>query len=454
MSEYTRIAKSKRLRYKIIQLMYLIFLILSVIQIPSDWISVNGYINKYIERPTADFSDPVLEQVANEIDAFEILYLENVLLDNKTKQIKEPNSYTKSDIFLIEKNNGKTLFDIIGKLNNWSKKLDKQDKRRIEFEKLFKLDLENGILNGDEKAWIKWRWKNVPAIIVNNFIKELKLRVLLINKNVFKELETPKPLISFKSNISKIYVNQEVYLSLKGDSIKTINIFNNQIESFDYKIIGIDSIVFKPTVSGNYTIKINSTFNSEEIPFEVFPAFFKRQESVPLRLCFTGVDYHLEIETNHAKGELWVEGDPNAKYNSEKNEINFNINQEGWNEIKLTSTKGLIFHDSVFIKSIPTPRVTINELPSFSINKQRLNTLKFINLIATHPSINNNIYKVDSYKVRWVNSNPFEETISGSKVEITKKDTETLKYIIIHSINIRMGNKLKSLEQSIIIPIL
>jgi hypothetical protein len=45
--------------------MYLIFLILSVIQIPSDWISVNGYINKYIERPAADFTDPVLEQAAN-----------------------------------------------------------------------------------------------------------------------------------------------------------------------------------------------------------------------------------------------------------------------------------------------------------------------------------------------------------------------------------------------------
>jgi hypothetical protein len=454
MSEYTRIAKSKRLRYKIIQLMYLIFLILSVIQIPSDWISVNGYINKYIERPAADYSDPVLEQAANEIDAFEILYLENVLLDNKTKQIKEPNSFTKSDNFLIEKNNGKILFDVIVKLNNWSKKLEKQDKRRIEFEKLFKLDLENGVLMGNEKAWIKWRWKNVPAIIANNFIKELKLRILLINKNVFKELETPKPLISFKSNISQILVNQEVYLSLKGDSIKTIKIFNNNIESFDYKIIGIDSIIFKPTVSGNYTLNINSVFNSEEILFEVNPAFFKRKESVPLRLCFNGVDYNLEIESNHTDGVLWVEGDPNARYNSEKNEIKFNINQEGWNEIKLTSKKGLIFHDSVFVKSIPTPRVTIDELPSFSINKQRLKTLKSLNLIASHPSIYNGIYKVDSYKVRWVNSNPLEETILGSKVEISEKNTETLKYIIIHSINIKMGSKIKSLEQTIIIPVL
>ncbi len=450
MSEYTRIAKSKRLRYKIIQLLYLIFLILSVIQIPSDWISVNGYINKYIERPEADYTDPVLKQAVKDIDAFEVLFLENVLFDKKTKQIKEPNSYSKSDVFLIDKNNGKALFDIIVKLNNWSKRLNKKDKRRIDFEKLFKLDLENGIKSGDEKGWIKWRWKNVPAIIVNNFIKEFKLRILLINKNVFKEIESPKPLISFKSNISKIYVNQEVYLSLKGDSIKTIKILNNNIESFDYKTIGIDSVVFKPTVSGNYTININS----EEIPFEVFPVFFPRKESVPFRLCFSGVDYNLEIETNQAKGELSVEGDPNAKYNRDKNEITFNISQVGWNEIKLKTKNGLIFHDSIFIKSIPTPRVTINELPSFNINKQRLNTLKYFNLIASHPSINASIYKVDSYKVRWVNSNPFEETISGSKVKITDKDTETLKYIIIHSINIRMGNKIKSLEQTIIIPIL
>jgi len=379
-----------------------------------------------------------------------LCFLENVLFDKKTKQIKEPNSYSKSDIFLIDKNNGKALFDIIVKLKNWSNKLDKKDKRRIDFEKLFKLDIENGVSIGDEKGWIKWRWKNVPAIIVNNFIKELKLRILLINKNVFKEIESPKPLISFKSNISKIYVNQEVYLSLKGDSIKTIKILNNNIESYDYKIIGIDSVVFKPSVSGNYNININS----EEIQFEVFPVFFPRKESIPLRLCFSGIDYKLEIETNHAKGELSVEGDENSKYNREKNEINFNISQVGWNEIKLKTKNGLIFHDSVFIKSIPTPRVTINELPSFSINKQRLNTLKFFNLIASHPSINASIYKVESYKVRWVNSNPFEETISGSKVQITNKDTESLKYIIIHSINIRMGNKIKSLEQTIIIPIL
>jgi hypothetical protein len=209
-------------------------------------------------------------------------------------------------------------------------------------------------------------------------------------------------------------------------------------------------VFFKPTVAGNYTININA----EEIPFEVFPVFFPRKKSVPLRLCFSGVNYKLEIGTSNANGELSVEGDQNAKYNSEKNEINFNISQEGWNEIKLTSKKGLIFHDSVFIKSIPIPKVSINELPSFSINKQRLNTLKSFHLIASHPSINASIYSVESFKVRWVNSNPFEETISDSKVQITDKDNESLRYIIIHSINIRMGNKIKSLEQTIIIPIL
>lgn len=454
MSDYTRIAKSKRLRYKIIQLMYLIFLILSVIQIPSDWISVNGYINKYIERPEADYTDPILEQAAKDIDAFEVLFLESVLFDKKTKRIKEPNSFTKSDIFLIDKNNGKTLFQIIVNLNNWSKGLDIKDQRRINFEKLFKLDLENGVLSGDEKGWIKWRWKNVPAIIINNFIKEFKLRILLLNKSEFKEVEAPKPLISFKSNVSKIYVNQEVYLSVKGDSIKSIKIFHNNMESFDFKIISIDSAIFKPTASGNYQISINSSTNSEDISFEVFPEFFPRKESVPLRLCFSGVDYTLKVESNNSNASLIVEGDPNASYNREKNEIKFNITDEGWNEIKLATKNGLVFHDSVFIKLIPTPHVVINELPAFSINKQRLNTLKFFNLNASHPSINASIYKIESYKVRWVNSNPFEETISGSKVHITDKNIESLKYIIIHSINVSMGNQSKLLEKSIIIPIL
>lgn len=454
MSEYTRISKSKRLRYKVIQLMYLIFLILSIIQIPAEWISVNKYISSYIDRPEAEYTDPILEKAANEIDSFEVLFLENVLLDKKTKKIKEPNSYTKSDKFFIDENNGKTLFQIIVKLNNWSKSLEKKDIRKINFEKLFKLDIENGVLSGDEQGWIKWRWKNVPAIIANNFIKEFKLRILLLNKSEFKEVESLKPLISFKSNVSNVYVNQEVYLSLKGDSIKSIKILHNNIQSLDYKMISFDSVIFKPTASGKYSININSSNNSEELQFEVFPEFFPRKESIPLRLCFSGVDYTLKVETRNAKATLIIEGDKNAKYYREKNEIKFNITNEGWNEIKLITPNGLVFHDSVFIKSIPNPRVIINELPSFNISKQRLNSLKFFNLVASHPSINNNFYKVDSYKVRWVNASPFEESIVGSKVQVPNKEIESLKYIIIHSINVRIGNKTKSLDQSIIIPIL
>jgi len=454
MSEYTRISKSKRLRYKVIQLMYLLFLILSIIQIPAEWISVNKYISSYIDRPEAEYSDPILEKAANEIDSFEVLFLEEVLLDNKTKKIKEPNSYTKSDMFFIDENNGKTLFQIIVRLNNWSKGLEKDDIRKINFEKFFKLDLENGVLSGDEKGWIKWRWKNVPSIIANNFIKEFKLRILLLNKSELKEVESIKPLISFKSNVSNVYVNQEVYLSLKGDTIKSLKIFHNNIQSTDYKMLSTDSAIFKPTVAGKYSININSSNNSEELQFEVFPEYFPKKESIPLRLCFSGVDYTLKVETRNAKANLSIEGDKNAKYNREKNEISFNITKEGWNEIKLSTSNGLVFHDSVFIKSIPNPRVIINELPSFNISKQRLSSLKFFNLVASHPSINNNFYNIDSYKVRWVNDSPFEETIVGSKVQVPNKDIESLKYIIIHSINVRIGNKTKSLDQSIIIPIL
>lgn len=430
--------------------MYLIFLILSIIQIPADWISVNGYVNKYIERPEADYSDPILEQAANAIDSFEVQFLESVLYDKETKHIKEPNSYTKSDIFLIDENNGKTLFDIIVKLNGWIATLDSSDKRRISFEKLFKYDLENGIASGNEKAWIKWRWKNVPAIVVNNFIKELKLRILLLNKSEFKEIEKPKPLISFNSTVSKIYVNEEVFLSLKGDTFKSIKVLNNNQESFDYKLLRFDSLVFKPTVSGKYLIKIN---NTEELPFEVFPKFLSSKESIPLRLCYSGIDYRFKIESKIKNAKINVEGDEHAIYNSENGEIKFNIEKEGWCGIKLKTNNGLVFHDSVFIKSIPNPRITITELPSFSISKQRLTTIKQLNLFASHPSISSNFYKLESFKVKWVNSNPRQETINGSKFQFNNSDIESLKYIIIHDINIKVGNKIKSLDQSIIIPI-
>lgn len=454
MAEYTRIKKSKRLRYKVIQLMYLIFLILSIIQIPSDWISVNLYINNYIERPNVEYTDPILKDVSESLDKFELEYLQSVVYIPDLKRIKEPNAYTKPDKFFFDMNKGNELFLIMKKIYFWSQALPTRDKRRYQFRELFRDDLINGIADEDSYKWVKWRWKHIPAVIARNFIKEIKLRMLLLNKSDFKEIMDEKPLISMKSDVIKLFVNEEAFLSVKGDSIVSINVTRNNGFNNDYRIITQDSIVFKPSVSGNYRILLTTKTKTEETEIEVVPNSFPRKESIPFRLCYQGVSYAIKVPVNNPNAFVKVDGDEFASYDRANGELKFNIQTEGWSSIKVNANDGVIFHDSVYVKSIPDPNIVLNELPSLTVGRQRLKGVKELNVIASHPSFDNKLYGIESMLVKWVGANPREDKIEGGKILINENDLGSLKYIIIHTINVRLGSRTKIFDKQIIVPVL
>ena len=52
MSNWVKITKSKQLRYKLIAVMYLIFIALSAINIPIEWLHINKYLSPLLTETT------------------------------------------------------------------------------------------------------------------------------------------------------------------------------------------------------------------------------------------------------------------------------------------------------------------------------------------------------------------------------------------------------------------
>ena len=48
MAKYVKISKAKNLRFRLISVLYLLFISLSIIQIPIEWLRINPYYAKYM----------------------------------------------------------------------------------------------------------------------------------------------------------------------------------------------------------------------------------------------------------------------------------------------------------------------------------------------------------------------------------------------------------------------
>ena len=66
MAKYVKISKAKNLRFRLISVLYLLFISLSIIQIPIEWLRINPYYVEYMEGiMTKDVLAPELIKAGN-----------------------------------------------------------------------------------------------------------------------------------------------------------------------------------------------------------------------------------------------------------------------------------------------------------------------------------------------------------------------------------------------------
>ena len=90
MADLVKIKKSKNLRFKLINLMYLVFLMLSLIQIPTGWLPSNAYMYSFLHYPISEYSSAYLKNTSEKLTKIESKVQIAIGYDSLSKKIKEP----------------------------------------------------------------------------------------------------------------------------------------------------------------------------------------------------------------------------------------------------------------------------------------------------------------------------------------------------------------------------
>jgi hypothetical protein len=424
------------------------------VQIPSDWLKVNQHIRNYIVKPEGNFEDAGLDEISMRFEKVYSSFIVSIKLNKETNQVKEANSFSQNDKFFLNGNSGIELFNILIDLKKWAELLPENDESKKLFYELFSEDLENGIKNEEAQKWLKWRWQHIPASLSLNLMEELKLRLKLLSQ-FEKNLDSNRAKNSFsiRNNQSKMRIGDRSELLLSGDSIEFVEIKINNKAYYDFKFSG-DTLIFNPQYAGLYEINIKGKNSSEKLQIDVKPRPFGDKDRDVLKVGYKGVQYKEYIFNLNKSMRLEHDEACLAYLNSAKSKLIYTPKRSGWIRFKIYNEGGLYCQDSVFVKSLPNPIISVKDLATNTISKKRFIRDGELELIAMHPSFNETTFQIKSFKVNWVGNGSKTEQVNGSKINVNADEFQKMQYLIIHSIEIKSGEDLIKREQPIIIQII
>ena len=110
MGSKVKISKAKQLRYKLISVMYLIFIALSIINIPIEWLHVNKYLAPMLTETTiVSIDNPELETVYESVEQTKKEFYVALGYDKASGTYREPFGYSVTDAFFISDGKGENL---------------------------------------------------------------------------------------------------------------------------------------------------------------------------------------------------------------------------------------------------------------------------------------------------------------------------------------------------------
>jgi|GEM_PF-2792018 len=466
MPEFVKIKKSKNLRFKLINLMYLVFLMLSLIQIPTGWLPSNAYMYSFLHYPISEYNSAYLKNTSEKLSSIESKVQLAIGYDSLTKKIKEPNAYAPTDLYFIKNNGASEIFTILCDLNKWVNKVNTDTVIQNNFNLLFEEDLQNGIEDENLSTWQNWKWKHVPAVLAHNLYKELILRVDLLSyqskidmnpillekqKQQQKETEQEAKLVLLSEN-GKLRIGETLKFHLYQDSLVQLKITKNKQIINSYTTSG-DTILFTPHSTGEFKIEITGNKLNQIIDVEVLSAPIVDEKNNTLRLAYAGVNYAQNINFGIPNSNLYINGVLNSKITD--NTLSYVPENIGWNLLQVKSKNEVLLSDSIYVKPLPEPYIQIKDLPNLKISKKRLSQLEAIQLNAMHPSFDEHVFKIESFEAKWPGTSFSTKTINGEVLPISKElKSENISYLIISNIVVKAGNKNITLTDPIVVKIL
>ena len=104
MAGTVKIKKSKNLRFRLISVLYLLFISLSILQIPIEWFRINYSLLDYMNKSTkVALTVPEIKECYDYIEDLDKRYLEALGgYDPTTGKYNEPNGYSVTDVFFFQ----------------------------------------------------------------------------------------------------------------------------------------------------------------------------------------------------------------------------------------------------------------------------------------------------------------------------------------------------------------
>lgn len=412
MSNWVKITKAKQLRYKLISVMYLIFIALSIINIPIEWLHVNKYIAPLLTETTiVSIENEDLNAVYQSVEQTKSDFLVALGYDEASGTYREPFGYTVTDAFFISEGRGKGLQT---SLQQVAEHADRLGAKQLElFNNLFADDIENGLLDQDEH-WLKWKFKHVPASMAETLLNEIVLRVRLISGDLEfkggKGENSKQSIVEYATNLDYLVFGDT--LKVKS-SLERVNVLVTRGKDTMTMSEAGGVYYYVPTTTGTHNLTLRGRSVEEQYTFIVLPAQIANRTQKAFVTYFEGAPATLELGTVISGGRIDCGCDPAATYSNSA--IKFTPSQDGWCTLQLRGANGiLLLNDSVYVQPTPRPYFKVKGL----VDGDRLpEGSSEITLEAFHPSVPAD-YRVSSITYEKLSAANGEETIQSATLHL------------------------------------
>lgn len=456
MAGTVKIKKSKNLRFRLISVLYLLFISLSILQIPIEWFRINYGLLDYMNKSTkVELTVAEIKNCYDYVEDLDKRYLEALGgYDPATGKYNEPNGYSVTDVFFFKPGTGDVLFDKLTSLMRVYQSKPKNDEKRKQFEVLFAQDLENGLADGKKKIYLEWKFKHAPANVVRAFLGEMRLRLKLLNGGLeLKDDQSRNNIVLMAYNIESVR---------PGDTVKIVVFDHEQMQvsatengkRFELNRWQGDTLLFIPAYVGTYTISFKKNGAEETLNVTALPKSFEDKADHGFQTFYEGKSAELRFVNLLNAGTASCGCDPNMQMNKNEGKIKFTPNSAGWCKFRINTSDGMaLLDDSVFVQQVPMPFILVEGSSDRSISMSRLASAKRLDFKAMHPEMPNFTYEITGMSVRLVGVTEVAQEISGSSVSLTTEQLSKLQYVVIDRVSVQTQVKLIQYQEPIVIQI-
>ena len=446
MGNYIKVKKAKVLRFKLISVMYLIFISLSMLQIPIDWLRTNINMANYIGKSTkVVIDDPEISAVFEELSKIEVEFLKEVGYDIENKVYKNPDGYNLTDNYFIRLKKGYALFQKLVVLKKHYESLPADNPKRKEFLSLFENDLKNGLKSEKANLWVEWKFKHVPVGVVVTWLADMKLKMKLLHGGIITTEEQNRDyLVLMAYNIEAVR---------PGDTVRIV-VFNHEKmevsaklanQSFQLNKWNKDTLLFIPEFVGVYELSFKKSGVEETLKVTSVAKTFEKEKDNKYNIFYQGKTSELHYVNLLNPGQVTCSGDPNASLDRQKSRVVFTPQTVGWCKFQVNNKDGrVLLRDSVYVQKLPIPYVYAKGVSGDLISRARLKADNQLAFYATHPDLQKFNFKLSNLKYRLVGLSTELLTATGDVINIPTGNIDALRYVVVEAADI--NNEIKNME--------